>query len=271
MITCINKPTLNTPQFKLRSVIQGLIYTAVSHQGPIHSYIIIWLQLLGNVTSSFFNIHADVETELTQVCTKAIQGKILQLGNLSNMVVVCVGHYWGSSDAEWTNSSGSECGDTIHTVIQKHYIHNNTRLYLALDRSTESLFPSVSPQAQYQTFFPKLFLLIRYFLIYKLNHNGNECVPAASASPLQIKSVLALWLCDPSSRVPYKLRKIHKSWVHRSPRRQRSKYVTTRNIREPSSHPSPTQESTQLQGGFVNLSPSERHKPNFSLEGNTWW
>lgn len=48
----------------------------------------------------------------------------------------------------------------------------------------------------------------------------------------------------------------------------RSKYVTTRDIREPSSHPSPTQESTKLQGSFVNLSAFERQKLNLSLEEN---
>lgn len=39
-----------------------------------------------------------------------------------------------------------------------------------------------------------------------------------------------------------------------------------KNIREPSSHPSPTQESTKLQGSFVNLSVYERQKQNFSQE-----
>lgn len=79
-------------------------------------------------------------------------------------------------------------------------------------------------------------------------------------------TVYLLFTPRPEQVSHYSAAKMYKFKVHHSLHLLRSKYVTTRNIREPSSHPSPTQESTKLQGSFVNLSVWERQKQNFSLE-----
>lgn len=59
---------------------------------------------------------------------------------------------------------------------------------------------------------------------------------------------------------------MYKFRVHQSPPFLALQICHDQNVREPLSHPSPTQESTKLQGSFVNLSESERQKQNFSVE-----